>query len=67
MALIEEVLVLLELVFIVIVVARVGLATILASNVLIGVLGLGVVVTAWVPRLARWHQGSFLFIVVLGK
>jgi hypothetical protein len=48
MALIEEVFVFLELVFIVIFVARVSLATILASCVLIGALWLGMV--------ARWHQ-----------
>ena len=48
MALIEEVFVLLELVFIIIFITRVSLAMILASYVLVGVLWLGVV--------ARWHQ-----------
>jgi len=48
MALIEEVFVLLELVFIVIFVACVSLSRILASYVLIGIL--------WLVVLARWHQ-----------
>jgi hypothetical protein len=47
-ALVEEVLVLLELVFIVIFVASVSLARILACYVLIGIL--------WLVVLAGWHQ-----------
>jgi hypothetical protein len=47
MALIEEVFVLLELVFIIFV-ASVSLARILASYVLIGIL--------WLVVLVRWHQ-----------
>lgn len=67
MALIEEVFVFLQLVLIVILVTRVSLAVIWPRNMLVGILGLSVVVTTKISGLARWHQRSFLFIIVLGE